>query len=153
MNKPANISGYRRFWIYSLVLFLLAWGIGELFYRVFSLDFDPFADIGYQYATNQYDRLKQYIKLNGPPDCIFAGNSLVQVGINPVNFETAFYEKSGKVLHCYNLGIDGSTMSSTVPIVMIGARMGRPSYLVIGVQAGQFLTKLDLDFCSTLTTE
>jgi hypothetical protein len=136
-SKISNI--HLGFWLYFFIFLLLFIGLGEALCRKSAQDYNPLSDSGFTPAISQFTNIKKYVQKNGAPECFLFGNSLVQVGIDPITFSKAFYESSGKQIDCYNFGMNGSTLSSTAPIAEIIAGMYKPSYLIIGVQVFSFI--------------
>jgi hypothetical protein len=132
------------FGLYSFLFFSLFLGLGEFVCRLIPLNTGPLYWNGFDSARYQFERFERYVQLYQAPDCIFFGNSLAQAGIDPDTFGMAFEEKSGKKVQCYNFGMDGSSMSSTVPVAMIIAEKYKPMYIIIGIQDGQFFSHQDI---------
>lgn len=129
---------------YTIVFFTLFTSIGEVISQ-FSFcthsstcDFSPLQQTSYGPAISQFQHIRDYVSRYGPPDCIFVGHSLVQTGINPQIFAAAFQSETGQTIRCYNAGMDGSSMSSTVPMALILSKLYNPTYLIVGLQANSF---------------
>jgi hypothetical protein len=140
--------------LYCLVLFFASIGTAELIVRSSvvqstSLNRNPLQKSNYSPAIDHLSRIELYVEENGAPDCIFFGSSLVRTGINTDLFEEAFRNASGEVIHCYNAGMDGSSLSSTLPIALLFAQKYQPTYIILGVQRNSFSVLQPTPFSSS----
>ena len=76
--------------------------------------------------------LNALVRKTGRVDCIMLGSSMVDTGFDPAAFETAYKERAGQDIHCFNFGIDASTAASTAALTRIIIEDYRPRLLIIG---------------------
>jgi len=77
--------------------------------------------------------LDKLVERQGPPDCLFLGNSTVQAGIDPEAFSAAYREITGKTLRCFNFGVVGMAPDAGATLVRILNRRYRPRMVVWGI--------------------
>lgn len=85
--------------------------------------------------------LHEMVKRQGPPDCIFLGNSLVNSGIDPEAFREAFQSITGKSIRCFNFGINAMTPYSAIQFADILVRAYHPRMIVWGITPSDFHTR------------
>lgn len=74
-----------------------------------------------------------------PVDCFFVGSSMVDNGLDPAAFATAYAGKSGARLTCFNLGAAGLTASGTAVVADYLTTHYRPRLIVYGTALRDFL--------------
>jgi len=135
-----------RLLIYMCLIFCLIAASTEAFLR-FALpratvqtEFNLLRSTNYTPAIDQLARIQNYVDQNGSPECLLFGSSLVQTGINPVLLSKNFQETSREDIDCYNVGMDGSTLSSTARMALLLTQNYRSELIILGIQIGQFLS-------------
>src|SRR5258708_5641154 len=120
MQRNLPFNNLLRLPIYLFLFFVLFVAASEVFCRFFFNsrfpDLDTINTTGYVPAISQYQAISNFVKEQTSPDCLLFGNSLVQVGLDPVIFADAFRKQTGRQITCYNFGMDGSSLRSTVPM-------------------------------------
>lgn len=71
-------------------------------------------------------------------DCVILGNSLPQTGIDPEVLSTAFAERSGRKLECYNLGTPGVRPRGAAALARVVLEDYRPWLVIFGTSARDF---------------
>jgi hypothetical protein len=82
--------------------------------------------------------LNRLARKTGHVDCIMLGSSMVDSGFDPAAFETAYKERTGQEIHCFNFGIDASTAASTAALTRIVVEDYHPRLLIIGTDARDY---------------
>lgn len=82
--------------------------------------------------------LDDEINRNGPIDCIMVGSSMVDVGFDPVSFQTGYHETAGRDIRCFNFGIDASSAASSSTLVKIIIEDYHPRLLIFGTDPRDF---------------
>jgi hypothetical protein len=97
--------------------------------------------------------LEAEIKRNGSVDCIMVGSSMVDVGFDPDSFRSGFQEVGGRDIHCFNFGIDASSVASVSAIVRILIDDYHPNLLIFGTDPRDYvLPDDDPDVATILDT-
>lgn len=78
----------------------------------------------------QLANLRDRIARGETVDCVFIGNSQVLFGIDPSAVEKAYYEESGKTIHCQNFGLGGLTPLTSGALSRMLIKNFHPSLIV-----------------------
>ena len=87
--------------------------------------------------------LEAAIRKNGAADCIMVGSSMVDVGIDPEYFQTAYQETTGRSVHCFNFGIEASSAASLNVIARIMVEDYHPRILIVGTDPRDYALPLE----------
>ena len=79
----------------------------------------------------------------GQVDCIMLGSSMVDTGFDPAAFETGYKAMTGRNIHCFNFGIDASTVASTAALVRIVAEDYHPHFLIVGTDPRDYAVPIN----------
>ncbi|HEX7502627.1 MAG TPA: hypothetical protein VF451_04325 [Acidobacteriota bacterium] len=77
--------------------------------------------------------LDKMVEREGPPDCLFLGNSTVQAGIDPEAFNEAYRKFTGNSLRCFNFGVVGMAPDAGATLIRILNRRYRPRMVIWGI--------------------
>jgi hypothetical protein len=83
----------------------------------------------------QLSRLKAVDAEQGPIDCIFVGDSLVWLDLDPVKFGEGYHDKSGKDLNCFNFGVAALPASGVSVLTKILVEEYNPELIIFGLHA------------------
>lgn len=86
----------------------------------------------------QLANLDAVVRSQGGIDCIFVGNSLVLLGIDPVAFAAAYETRADRRPQCFNFAMPGITVAGITALARILIEDYRPRLLVYGVTARDF---------------
>ncbi len=127
---------------FGRVLFLAAvflvsgWGIVEIILRVLQSS-HMLPDNGYGTCFAEFDLkislLDSFVKEEGFPDCIFLGNSMVDLGIDPQQFSFRYQDLTQRPIRCFNFGL---LTLSTSPAGRLGHLLVdryQPKLLIYGI--------------------
>ena len=137
----------------SFLLFLLLICITELFVRTeFARSHLAAPHIGSQHRQFeiQLARLDTIVAQEGAVDCIFLGNSLVWLDINPPVFSEAYKSKTGENIHCFNFGVSAMPAVSAGALAKILVEDYHPKLLIYGLHAGDLVIPRDHEDASVI---
>ena len=84
----------------------------------------------------QFARLNSVVEREGSIDCIFLGNSLVWLDVNPQLFSEAYKTETGQDIHCFNFGVAAMPTTSASVLAKILVEDYQPKLLIYGIHAG-----------------
>ncbi len=93
----------------------------------------------------QVARLEKLVDEGEPIDCIFLGNSMVWLGINPLAVNQAFQEETGQEIHCFNFGVSALPASSAGKIATMLVKNYHPKVLIYGTFARDYAIPADAE--------
>jgi hypothetical protein len=128
-----------------LLLFLI---LGELVFRVDVVENRlSAASIGstHRQLEIQFARLERLVENEGSVDCIFLGNSMVWLGVNPQVVTQVVEERTGRSLRCFNFGVSAMPASSAGKVASILVDKYQPSILIYGTFARDFAIPADAE--------
>lgn len=129
--------------VFILIAFLI---IGEVITRQKFFQ-SPFVAAGIGSPNRQFEkqlgRLKWIIAREGKVDCIITGSSTVQEGFDPVLFRSAFEEKTGEELTCFNFGVDGLTAVGAGVVAQVLVEMYHPQIFIYGTDPRDYTYPMD----------
>jgi hypothetical protein len=85
--------------------------------------------------------LKKMIEREGPPDCLFLGNSMVQTDIDPEAFREAYQTVSGNPIGCFNFGVNGMSPYPGAKFVKVLNRLFHPKIVIWGITPSDLKTR------------
>ena len=135
----------RTLWL-TLFLLLLFNGTAEMFVR---MDFfqapltPPKMGSSHYQLGHKLAWLDAQIQQNGPVDCLMLGSSMTDASMNPDIFENAYQAVTGRDLHCFNFGINGSSASSTAVMARILVEDYNPRLLILGTDPRDYALPID----------
>jgi len=77
--------------------------------------------------------LNKMVEREGPPDCLFLGNSMVQTNIDPEAFREAYEAATGNPIRCFNFGVNGMTPYPGAKFAKVLNRLFRPKMVIWGI--------------------
>jgi hypothetical protein len=77
--------------------------------------------------------LDKMVEREGPPDCLFLGNSTVQAGIDPEAFNEAYRKITGNAIRCFNFGVVGMAPDTGATVIRILNHRYRPRMVIWGI--------------------
>jgi hypothetical protein len=83
----------------------------------------------------QLARLEAARHRHGTIDCIFIGDSLVWLDMDPIAFNKGYQERNGQAITCFNFGIAALPASGVSQIAEILAKEYNPKLLIYGLHA------------------
>ena len=86
----------------------------------------------------QVASLEKLVKEGETIDCIFLGNSMVWLGINPLVVNETFREQTGQEIHCFNFGVSALPASSAGEIASVLVERYHPKLLIYGTFARDY---------------
>ena len=132
----------------TLVFIVGLFILGELF---FSLDPVQAALTGPRIGSRhrqfeiQIARLDKLVREGEPIDCIFLGNSMVWLGIDPLEVSQVFERRTGQEIHCFNFGVSALPASSAGEIARMLVDRYHPRLLVYGTFARDYAIPADAE--------
>lgn len=87
---------------------------------------------------NQFARLEKLVKEGEQIDCIFLGNSMVWLGINPLVVDEVFQSRTGQEIHCFTFGVSALPASSAGLIASVLVEKYHPKLLIYGTFARDY---------------
>lgn len=112
---------YKSVLLQGLVKFLgLIIGIAltiEITARLFFIPFS-FPSLGSDnfYFDHKIYALESQMRWNGNLDCLVLGSSVANSDLDPEIIANAYRDKTGKQIHCFNIGIPALTAENAIPI-------------------------------------
>ena len=99
----------------------------------------------------QVARLERLVAERGPVDCIFLGNSMTWLGVNPLVVEQAFEAKTGRPIRCFNFGVSALPASSAGMIAPVLVEKFHPKLLIFGTFARDYAIPSDAEDASVIS--
>jgi hypothetical protein len=86
----------------------------------------------------QVARLEKLIREGESIDCIFLGNSMVWLGVDPLIVNQTFQDQTGQQIHCFNFGVSALPASSAGQIASMLVERYHPKVLIYGTSARDY---------------
>lgn len=122
--------------------------LGELFFRLepvrAGLTGPRFGSQHRQFEI-QMARLDKLVEEGEPIDCIFLGNSMIWLGVDPLVVNQAFHSRTGQEIHCFNFGVSALPASSAGQIASMLVERYSPKLLIYGTFARDYAIPLDVE--------
>jgi hypothetical protein len=121
--------------LFTVFLFILLAAVGESVARSESIQTvltPPRMGSRHYQLGHKLFLLDGLVQKKGPLDCIMLGSSMVDTGFDPAAFEMVYREITGRDIHCFNFGIDASSVASTAALTKIIIEDYQPQLLIIG---------------------
>jgi hypothetical protein len=93
----------------------------------------------------QFARLDRIVENEGAVDCIFLGNSMVWLGVNPQVVTQVIEERTGHSMRCFNFGVSAMPASSAGSVASILIDKYQPSLLIYGTFARDYVIPADAE--------
>ncbi len=93
----------------------------------------------------QVARLEKLVREGEPIDCIFLGNSMVWLGVDPLVVNQSFKDKTGQEIHCFNFGVSALPASSAGQIAPMLVKKFYPKVLIYGTIARDYAFPSDAE--------
>ena len=138
----------RRFVQLTLLVLISYFVIGEIVFRtsfVQSKLIGPRIGSQHHQFEIQLGRLEKLVKEGEPIDCIFLGNSMVWLGINPLVVDQVFQSGTGQGIHCFNFGVSALPASSAGLIAPMLVEKFHPKLLIYGTFARDYAVPADAE--------
>lgn len=125
----------------TLILLVVFFLLGEWFFRIDAVQAGLTGmRIGSRHRQFeiQVARLDKLVREGTPIDCIFLGNSMVWLDIDPLIVNEIFNENTGQKIHCFNFGVSALPASSAGQIATMLIDKYHPKILVYGIFARDY---------------
>lgn len=86
----------------------------------------------------QLARLEMLTQREGPIECLFVGNSMVWLDLNPEAFSRAYKAETGEDITCFNFGVGTMPASGAGKIAQILVEDYQPQLLIFGTSARDY---------------
>jgi len=91
----------------------------------------------------QLARLEAIYQERGSIDCIFVGDSLTWLDLDPLSFSDGYFEESGKRMECFNFGVASLPAVGVSVITGILVDQYHPQLIVYGLHANSLVVGQD----------
>jgi hypothetical protein len=121
---------------------------GELFFRIDAVQdrlTGPRIGSRHRQFEIQVARLDKLVREGTPIDCIFLGNSMVWLGIDPLIVDQTFEDKTGQSIYCFNFGVSALPASSAGQIAQMLVERYHPRVLIYGTFARDYAIPSDAE--------
>jgi hypothetical protein len=143
VQKP----NWRILWV-TLILLIGYFLLGELLFRQDAvragLTGPRFGSRHDQFEL-QLARLDKLVREGEPIDCIFLGNSMVWLGVDPLVVDRVFEHRTGREIHCFNFGVSALPASSAGQIAPMLVEKYHPKLLIYGTFARDYAIPADAE--------
>lgn len=115
--------------------------VGELFFRVDSVQESltpPGLGSRHRQFEIQVGRLDKLVNEGEPINCIFLGNSMIWLGVDPLIVDQVFQSQTGEQIHCFNFGVSALPASSAGVIAPMLVERYHPKLLIYGTFARDY---------------
>jgi hypothetical protein len=137
------------------LLFLIGYfTFGEIFFRLDSVRgvlTGPRIGSRHDQFEIQAARLEKLISEGEPIDCIFLGNSMIWLGVDPLVVNESFQEITGHEIHCFNFGVSALPASSAGQIAPMLVDRYHPKVLIYGTFARDYAIPADAEDAYVVT--
>lgn len=133
---------------WTLIFLVGYFVLGEIFFRNDAVQAGltgPRIGSRHRQFEIQVARLEKLIQDGEPIDCIFLGNSMVWLGINPLVVNQTFQERTGQKIHCFNFGVSALPASSAGQIAPMLVKKIHPRVLIYGTFARDYAIPIDAE--------
>ena len=86
-------------------------------------------------------RLDKMVEREGPPDCLFLGNSMVNTNIDPEKFSEAYRAFTRRPIRCFNFGVNGMAPYPAAKFIRVLNHLYRPKMIIWGITPGDLNTR------------
>lgn len=121
---------------------------GELFFRLDPVQralSGPRIGSSHEQFEIQVARLDKLVREGEPIDCIFLGNSMIWLGVDPLVIDQVFESRTGRAIHCFNFGVSALPASSAGRIATMLVDKYHPKLLVYGTFARDYAIPADVE--------
>lgn len=140
--------------VWVTCIFLISYlVIGELFFRVDTVQAaltEPRLGSRHRQFEIQLGRLDRLVRAGEPIDCIFLGNSMTWLGIDPLVVDDVFQNRTGEQIHCFNFGVSALPASSAGLIAPLLVEKYHPKFLIYGTFARDYAIPIDAEDASVI---
>ena len=130
----------------NLAVLLLLLGMVEIIFRMDGISsrlaVPSFGSDHHEFEI-QLSRLKSYHQKHGSIECIFVGDSLVWLDMDPLRFSEGYHDQTGKELACFNFGIAGLPASGVSVLTEILVQEYNPKLIIYGLHANSLVVGRD----------
>jgi hypothetical protein len=121
---------------------------GELFFRIDSVQArltGPRIGSRHHQFEIQLGRLEKLVREGESIDCIFLGNSMIWLGVNPLLVNQSFKNRTGREIHCFNFGVSALPASSAGQIAPMLIQDYHPRILIYGTFARDYAIPVEAE--------
>ena len=137
------------------LLFLIGYIVlGEIFFRLKPVQViltGPRIGSRHSQFEIQIARLEKLAAEGEPIDCIFLGNSMVWLGIDPLIVNDKFHERTGQEINCFNFGVSALPASSAGQIAPMLVKRYNPKLLIYGTFARDYAIPINAEDAYVVT--
>jgi hypothetical protein len=137
------------------LIFLVGYFIlGEIIFRTDTVQAEltgPRIGSRHRQFENQIARLEKLEDEGRHIDCIFLGNSMVWLGVNPLVVNQSFFDETGQKIQCFNFGVSALPASSAGQIAPVLVEMYHPKVLIYGTFARDYALPMDVEDAYVIT--
>jgi hypothetical protein len=160
LDPPAHVGKKLRLKISGLPVARLAFALvilflflGELFFRADAVQARLSArhfGSRHRQLEIQLARLDHLVEQEGPVDCIFLGNSMTWLGVDPQAVMDEFAERTGQRLRCFNFGISALPASAAGKLAEVLVDAYHPRVLIYGTFARDYAIPVNAEDASVI---
>jgi hypothetical protein len=146
-SVPNRKPSWRVLWL-TLIFMIAYFALGEFLFRLDVVQdklTGPRIGSRHRQFEIQVARLEKLIHDGEPIECIFLGNSMVWLGVNPLVVNQIFQDETGQEMHCFNFGVSALPASSAGEIAAMLVQRYRPKLLVYGTFARDYAIPSDAE--------
>ena len=151
------IKGYTFQFVTNVIIVFLMFLTGiELFLRIDLVNARlaaPSFGSSNHYFEIQIARLEKFVSKYGSLDCVFLGDSLVWLGINPSSFLDGYAKETGEEIRCFNFGVPALPASGASILAKYLNDTYNPKLIIYGLHANSLVVSVrDEETQSVLNT-
>lgn len=141
--------------LWITILLLVGYFIaGELFFRLDPVQralSGPRIGSSHEQFEIQVARLDKLVREGETIDCIFLGNSMIWLGVDPLVIDQVFQSRTGREIHCFNFGVSALPASSAGRIAPMLVDKYHPKLLVYGTFARDYAIPAEVEDASAVS--
>lgn len=77
--------------------------------------------------------LENQVRRDGTLDCLFLGSSVANSDIDPAAAEQVYHEHTGKIVHCFNLGLPAMTLETATALADAAITRFHPKVILLAI--------------------
>ena len=154
-SKPFVLQrpNWRILWL-ALIFLACYFVLGETFFRLDSVQTKltgPRIGSQHRQFEIQVARLDKLVREGESIDCIFLGNSMIWLGVNPLVVDQVFQSRTGREIHCFNFGISALPASSAGQVAFMLIEKYHPKLLIYGTFARDYAIPAEVEDAFVVT--
>jgi hypothetical protein len=132
----------------ALLIFACIFVLGEF---VFRTDFvaenltGPRIGSRHKQFEVQLARLEKLTRAGEQIDCIFLGNSMIWLDVDPLIVNQVYQQRTGQEIHCFNFGVSALSASSAALVAHMLVEKYQPKLLIYGTSARDYAVPTDAE--------